>query len=368
MEPNNITPRFQSIELLRAIAVTMVITLHVIELGGWTQFPTSWPFVYLRIGWLGVDLFFVISGFAITWSAISLRHKTLAYYKEFFIHRFARIAPLYALTCCVFMILFRSEYFNKSAYEWSTDILLHAVFLHNILQRTAGSLNGVTWSLGLEVQFYLISAFLTPIFIRMGAIKTLVILIICAWLLTPGIANPQLQVFFTSFQLPGAIDEFSFGIATAICLHKREDFLAKIRSNKFYATTFLLLSIIIFSTSVKILQMSNPYWSTTSIIVFWRTLTAASFLFLLLWAISHDYHIILKPIASIGIISYGMYLWHLIVLKILISTTNFKGIELLVSTFFITSAISYLSWNYFEKPLIGIIRGKIPNQGKFKIN
>ena len=360
------TLKFPSIDTLRALAVTMVIVLHVIEIGGWKQFPISWPLFYFRIGLLGVDLFFVISGFVITWSAISLISSTSAYYKNFFINRLARIVPLYVLTCLIFLVIFRSEFFKKTQYEWITDILLHATFLHNLSQRTAGSLNGVTWSLGLEVQFYLFSILLTPLFVRIGAIKTLISLLSFAWiykflitlLLIPGTADAQLQVFFTSFQLPGTIDEFSFGIAAAILLNEKEDLLKKIRSINFYATSFIILGVFTFMVSVKILQLSGPYWSTTSIIVFWRTLTAASFGLLLLWAISYDHHPLLRPISFIGMISYGMYLWHLIILKVLITESELRGFDLMLATFSATLFVSYLSWRYFEIPAMNFIKNK----------
>ena len=64
--------RFENINLLRAFAATAVVVYHVIEYANWSSFPADGPLLTFRIGWIGVDLFFVISGFVITRSALAL--------------------------------------------------------------------------------------------------------------------------------------------------------------------------------------------------------------------------------------------------------------------------------------------------------
>jgi peptidoglycan/LPS O-acetylase OafA/YrhL len=67
-----VNDRFENINLLRAFAATAVVVYHVIAFMKWTAFPDEGPLVVFRIGWIGVDLFFVISGFVITRSALGL--------------------------------------------------------------------------------------------------------------------------------------------------------------------------------------------------------------------------------------------------------------------------------------------------------
>ena len=64
--------RFENINLLRAFAAIAVVVYHVIETMNWSAFPINGPLLTFRIGWIGVDLFFVISGFVITRSALAL--------------------------------------------------------------------------------------------------------------------------------------------------------------------------------------------------------------------------------------------------------------------------------------------------------
>ncbi|MEZ5642604.1 MAG: acyltransferase family protein [Burkholderiaceae bacterium] len=59
---------FPFVDVLRAAAVVMVLVYHLIELFKWANFPTSGLLLGFRAGWVGVELFFVISGFVITLS------------------------------------------------------------------------------------------------------------------------------------------------------------------------------------------------------------------------------------------------------------------------------------------------------------
>ena len=56
---------FDTIDILRGFAAISVVVYHVIEHFQWSNFPATWPWLWFRVGWMGVDLFFVISGFVI---------------------------------------------------------------------------------------------------------------------------------------------------------------------------------------------------------------------------------------------------------------------------------------------------------------
>ena len=74
---------FENIDLLRGFAALSVLVYHVIELSAWKDFPISGPLVWFRLGWMGVDLFFVISGMVIGLSAFKILDKNT--HKEFWI-------------------------------------------------------------------------------------------------------------------------------------------------------------------------------------------------------------------------------------------------------------------------------------------
>lgn len=92
---------FPLIDVLRGFSAISVVIYHIINHFKWNSFPISGPLVWFRIGWMGVDLFFVISGFVIAISTIRTYDRSDNYSifcKNFLTHRFSRIVPLHYLT------------------------------------------------------------------------------------------------------------------------------------------------------------------------------------------------------------------------------------------------------------------------------
>ena len=111
--------RFDNVDLLRAFAATAVVVYHVIEYAKWTDFPISGPLVTFRIGWIGVDLFFVISGFVITRSALGLwRADPSAFQSRYWVRRLTRIVPLYVLTCALWVVLYKRGLWDEPVTHW----------------------------------------------------------------------------------------------------------------------------------------------------------------------------------------------------------------------------------------------------------
>jgi len=61
---------FPAVDVLRGIAALLVLGYHVVEIGKWASFPVTGPALLVRVGWIGVDMFFVISGFVIGLSTL----------------------------------------------------------------------------------------------------------------------------------------------------------------------------------------------------------------------------------------------------------------------------------------------------------
>src|SRR5436190_1183897 len=147
--------RLPQLDAIRGVAILMVI-FH-------NQTP-KYPSLHLqRIfanGWMGVDLFFVLSGFLITGILIDAPHSA-DYFGNFYARRCLRIWPLYyALLLFMFVVIPRVQpasavdLFERSSPWWSYPLFLQN-FLVRIPTNAAGPL-AVTWSLAIEEQFYLV--------------------------------------------------------------------------------------------------------------------------------------------------------------------------------------------------------------------
>ena len=175
------TAFYPGLDLLRGFAAISVVIYHVIEWFKWESFPSHHPLaLWFRLGWMGVDLFFVISGFVIATSALNLLERDESRYaREFCRRRLSRIAPLHYLTCVIFALFVTpSVLFLDDTY---IHVLTHFSFTHNLLWYTQGSINGPNWSLGVEMQFYVLILLTAPLLRRMNPMALLAICVGVAW-------------------------------------------------------------------------------------------------------------------------------------------------------------------------------------------
>ena len=128
--------------------------------------------VWFRIGWMGVDLFFVISGFVIGLSAMAEidAQGAAGFRAPFFRRRLARIAPLHYLTGLIFVAMVAPHVLFDG---FALNALAHLTFLHNLVPAYHGSINGSNWSLGTEMQFYVLILVLGPWIARHASWKML---------------------------------------------------------------------------------------------------------------------------------------------------------------------------------------------------
>ena len=201
----------EQVDYIRAIASVGVALFH---LGG-KVLPG------LKFGWLGVQMFFLLSGFIICWSIPNNYDWSMA--KTFILKRLTRIEPPFIISLILLLVV---QYVLVSNYkpDW-INVLFHLAYLNSFFNRPY--LNPVYWTLGIEFQFYLLIAIIFPLIN-----KKFGVLILIAISLTP---------LFVTIPALGLLNVFP-GFAIGICL-----FL--IRSNSLtlkYSLTLLILTVLTF--------------------------------------------------------------------------------------------------------------------------
>ena len=159
--------RIPELDGLRGIAILSVVCIHYID----GQGPTGGPITTLlqkivALGWSGVDLFFVLSGFLIGGILLDARGSP-NYFKTFYVRRFFRIIPIYYAWVLLYVLLVTLaghvvQVHSNSGRpeELGASIYVHFLFLQNVWPITLAGLAGAwlspTWSLAVEEQFYLV--------------------------------------------------------------------------------------------------------------------------------------------------------------------------------------------------------------------
>jgi len=164
------SPRLPVLDAVRGLAICMVVAVHFTPDYLMPNRPLEWAKKLFFTGWIGVDLFFVLSGFLIT--DILLRARNAAHgMRHFYARRALRILPLYfSALIVVFGIL---PFFVPAGSDPEFDIIRQStgwywahcanvvVLLHGFAATTSDTVNlGHLWSLAVEEHFYLFWPFL----------------------------------------------------------------------------------------------------------------------------------------------------------------------------------------------------------------
>jgi len=349
--------RFDNINLLRAFAALSVVVYHVIEHGRWKDYPTDGPLVTFRIGWYGVDLFFVISGFVIAYSALLLyRAEARSFQRHYWARRLTRIVPLYVLTLFLWLLFFTPQW---SAHEWFRQLANHLTFTHSLSLHAHSAIDGVNWTLGVEMHFYLAVALLIRWLDRIPGWRILLYGVAISWawramiFYVVGPEDPAV-LFARVAQLPGVLDEFAAGIFLAkLLLDGRRPWFAR-------PLPWLVAAIATGYVTMSIYWTRADYWPHAGMVTLWHTPLAIFFMCVVASAISLTQRIAdfwLRPVNYLGETSYGIYLWHMFAVELFVFRLGWGGLSALIAVLAVTIALAALSWHAFEKPFMRLARG-----------
>jgi len=197
---------------LRGIAIVLVVWFHIWQIS-WLPAPAPWLQFIPETGFIGVHLFFFISGFVIAYPFVRARleGKPLPTWGHFAYRRAIKIVPSYLLSIAL-MFVIGYEHAEQSG-GVLRDVITHVLFIHNWFADTYGSINGVLWTLAVEVQFYLAFPLMCFAFLRWPywSVAGLVTIAIVFRSAAAG------SFYFLQLieQLPAYLDFFAFGMLTA---------------------------------------------------------------------------------------------------------------------------------------------------------
>jgi peptidoglycan/LPS O-acetylase OafA/YrhL len=310
--------RVATIDGLRGIAILAVVWYHVWQI--------SWqgaeiPFLHVSLqpvaetGFLGVDLFFFISGFVLMlpYAHAHLTGAPQPSLRHFVSRRFLKIVPSYVLAIAAFIAIGYQTYPHLS--DAVRDVGFHLLFVHNWFAVTTDSIAGAMWSLGVEVQFYVLFPLLVLAFVRRPLLTAAALFAVAnGWRIWCMFSN---HYFYGQRleQLPAYVDFFAAGMLGAfayVAIATRRPQLAERR------WAFTALSVAGFVALW--LLVVNCYghrgdlpWPETWKVQ-WRSVLALVFLAIALGSLFavRAYQLVLanRALLFLAAISYNLYLWH----------------------------------------------------------
>ena len=184
-QPEKTVGRMLTLDAMRGGAALAVVTYHALGVAprtapsGWEAWLPQVTAYVVHFAFAGIYLFFVISGFCIhlSWAKARARgvQKPVIDFFTFWKRRVRRLYPPYfaALALYLCYLAYKTPVHVTGFYVW--DVLLHLFMLHNIDLRTTYTINGAFWTLAIEEQLYLAYFLLLALRIRFGWIRTLLI-------------------------------------------------------------------------------------------------------------------------------------------------------------------------------------------------
>jgi peptidoglycan/LPS O-acetylase OafA/YrhL len=356
---------------VRALAALWVFMYHawlaggaasvLVPLAGFSADLTPW----FAFGWLGLDIFFVLSGFLLTrqeWirlereginEAVTNRHRFLTFCATFLRKRILRVYPAY-YGCLTLLIALAATHVYLRLPE-RLELLLHLGMVHNAVDAYVSTMNGVFWTLPFEWQFYLIFPLLFVVLVRSGpwtlaAVGLAAVFAAKAYVMVTGDGTMHAQ-------LPMRLDAFVLGMCAGRYA-ARAPLAGRLASVVFYAGMLVLFSTpLLFSD----LPSGNHYYSFKGFV---RPLWIALGVSLMLLGMTGERHPGVaifgnKVAVGLGLISYSIYLLHVPVIELFIlfraklgplASLPYGLPLVLAGALPLVLAASFISYRLFELP------------------
>jgi peptidoglycan/LPS O-acetylase OafA/YrhL len=320
------TTRLRSIDALRGIAALGVVFYHAVDQtnkvvpSGLLKYPVRFLQYVSSFGYIGVFLFFVISGFCIhlQWARTQASgQQSQIKFGAFWKRRLRRLYPPYVIALVLFFVITALSVGINVTRFFVYDTVLHLLMLHNLDPKTCYSINGVFWTLAIEEQLYLAYFLLLFLRRRLGWGLTLVICLAAragwmifshvVWLKTGiGVPVPEaaashwftwalgaigVEAWFGLVKLPKWTSNLTLGAVLIVVASALSNLLPGISKDTIWHD---------FSWFVM-----HPMWGIGFFIVVNRTVLAEDG-----WMRNFKLPSVISLFATLGVFSYSIYLTH----------------------------------------------------------
>ena len=363
--------RLRGIDALRGIAALGVVFYHGVDQGknvlpnNLLEYPIRLVQFGSSFGYIGVFLFFVISGFCIhlQWAkAKAAGTEPDVRFGPFWKRRIRRLYPPYVIALLLFLLLSASTMGLNFTHFFFYDLGMHLLMLHNLDPKTCYTINGVFWTLAIEEQLYLAYFLLLFIRVRWGWGVTIAFCLLArvgwmglshvVWLKTGyGIPVPESAAAHWFTWALGAIGvEVMFG-------------LIRLRgwSRNLGLATLLIVGASALSSYLPSIHKDtllhnaswfviHPIWGLGFFILVNRVVLAEQS-----WLRKAKLPSLVSVFATLGIFSYSIYLTHELVIMQSWRWTNPNWLQLANVFVVVIPATILFAWVFFwfcEKPFM----------------
>jgi peptidoglycan/LPS O-acetylase OafA/YrhL len=378
--------RMLTLDAMRGGAALVVVTYHALGVAPLTA-PSGWQWWLPQItanvvhfAYAGIYLFFVISGFCIHlfWAKTRAAgvHKPVINFFTFWKRRVRRLYPPYfaALALYLCYLAYKTPVHVTGFYLW--DVVLHVFMLHNVDARTTYTINGAFWTLAIEEQLYLAYFLLLFLRIRYGWTKTLVLCFSAriAWLImgrhlsySLGVHIPVTEAAATNWFI-WALGALSVEAALGVIKLPAWCYRIPVAGLALGCAMGLALILPIVHDTTWVHDIGwlvmHPAWGIGFFILVNYAVAAEQ-----RWRLKSSRAPRLIPaLASIGLISYSLYLTHSFVLMhwywFGFTRLHILSISLLIMTP-LSVAFAWLFFRICERPFMTSVPGKAQAKSRY---
>jgi peptidoglycan/LPS O-acetylase OafA/YrhL len=362
---------FASLDGYRAVAAVMVLLTHVAFATG-VVVLSGWGHLLARFD-IGVALFFLLSGFLLyrPWARAALAGAPRPSLRRYAVRRSARVIPLYLVVVVVTLSLL-PELRPVSLGTWLSHLFAVQIY------QPRGAVEGLTqtWSLCTEISFYVLLPLLGSWVLRRGRgeprdpmrrqVALLLALVLVAVVFNLIRVSTSLLPLMSAYWLPGYLDWFAIGMGLAVVQVRSQQadppapvtFLVAMARDQWTCLAMAAALLVVAVTPLAGAYDFNATGAWESMLKHTLYVLSAA-LFLLPGVLGGDGPVVRglsrRPAVLIGLVSYGVFLWHLVLLRAVMLVLGIPvftgGFWLVAGTLLVvTLLVATVTYRLVERP------------------